>query len=281
MSIELPEARILAQQLDASLKGKTIKLFDLRDVERMMQIGFVNKNISDFEAIKDKTVESAKSRGNTIRVQLSDSMNLLIAPEYGGVITYLPEGGKPPKYHLKLEFNDGSILTTRITSMGVIKAVHDQDLSENYMYKRDFINGVSPDEPDFTYEWFKDTIGLENRQPKSLLVGKDSPIIGISNATFQDVIYRAGVHPKRKVSELSETELRALYEAIKTVTDERLKQKGKNQFKDILGVQGGYTPAMGPNMKDQNCPRCGSVIQKIAHGGGSVYLCPTCQPEMV
>ena len=90
MSIELPEARILAQQLDASLKGKTIKSFDLQDVERMMKIGFINKDLSEFEAIKGKTIESAKSRGNTIRVKLSDAMNLLIAPEYGGVITFLP-----------------------------------------------------------------------------------------------------------------------------------------------------------------------------------------------
>lgn len=279
MSIELPEARILAKQLDVVLKGKTIKSYDLRDVDKMKRIGFVNKNLQDFEVIKGKIVVSAVSRGNTIRVKLSDSMNLLIAPEYGGVITYLPEGGKPPKYHLKLEFSDGSLLTTRITSMGVIYTVDDEHISENYMYKRDFMAGVSPDESDFTWEWFKNTIGTENRQPKSLLVGKNAPIIGISNATFQDVIYRAGVHPKRKVSELSETELKALYNAIKTVIYERLKLNGKAEFKDIYGSQGSYIATMGSNMKNQRCPRCGSEIQKMAHGGGSVYFCPNCQPE--
>ena len=279
MSIELPEARILAQQLDSAIVGKTIKSYDIKDVERMMKIGFVNKDLSDYEAINEKTVESAKSRGNTIRVKLFDSMNLLIAPEYGGVITYLPEGGKLPKYHLKLEFTDGSILTTRITSMGVIKAVNDQDLSENYMYKRDFIGGVSPDESDFTWEWFKETIGSENRQLKPLLVGKEAHIIGLSNATFQDVIYRAGIHPRRKATDLAEKQLKDLYTSIKTVIAERLKKNGKHQFKDINGIQGTYIPAMGPNMKDQKCPNCGTAIQKIAHGGGSVYLCPSCQPE--
>ena len=279
MSIELPEARILAQQLDASLKGKTIKSFDLQDVERMMKIGFINKDLSEFEAIKGKTIESAKSRGNTIRVKLSDAMNLLIAPEYGGVITFLPRGGKPPKYHLKLEFSDGSILTTRITSMGVIYAVHDLGLSESYMYRRDFIGGISPDEPDFSWEWFKEAMGSENRQLKPLLVGKDAHIIGVSNATFQDAIYRAGIHPKRRASELSGKELLGLYEAINTVIDQRIKRSGKTKFKDIYGAHGNYTAAMGPNMKDQNCPRCGTAIVKLAHGGGHVYLCPSCQPE--
>ncbi|MBE0633410.1 hypothetical protein IH574_02470, partial [Candidatus Bathyarchaeota archaeon] len=98
MSIELPEARILAEQLEESLVGKVIEAYDLRDVERMMRIGFVNKDLSDFQPILGRSVESVVSRGNTIRVRLSDSMNLLLAPEYGGVITFV-DSGEAPKYH--------------------------------------------------------------------------------------------------------------------------------------------------------------------------------------
>lgn len=279
MSIELPEARILSNQLDTSLKGKTIRSFELQDVDRMMQIGFINKNLSDFDSISGKIVLGSVSRGNTIRVQLSESMNLLIAPEYGGVITYLSKGSKVPNYHLKLEFDDESFLTVRITSMGVIYAVHNQNLSQHYMYKRDFNRGVSPDEPSFSWEWFKDSIGSENKQLKPLLVGKDAYIIGVSNATFQDIIYRACIHPKRKASSLSEKELKELFEAIKIVINERLIKRGKTQFKDIFGVHGSYVAAMGPNMKELNCSRCGTAIQKLAHGGGHVYLCPNCQQE--
>ena len=279
MSIELPEARILAQQLDQAITGKTIKEYDLKDVERMIKIGFLNKDLSEFKPIKEKKVLSVTSRGNTIRVQLSDDMNILIGPEYGGVLTYLKTGGKVPKYHLKLVFNEGSILTTRITSMGLIYAVADNAITENYMYNRDFLGGVSPDEPDFKWEWFRETMGIENRQLKPLLVGKDAHIIGVSNATFQDVIYRAKIHPKRKASSLSENELRALYDAIKTVITERLEKQGKAKFTDIYGEKGGYIAAMGPNMKNQKCTRCGSAIEKLAHGGGSVYLCPVCQQE--
>jgi len=279
MSIELPEARILADQLDEALSGKTVESYDLKDVERMIRIGFLNKDISEFDILIGKTVEGAASRGNVIRIRLSGAMNLLLAPEYGGVVTFLPDGGKTPKYHLRLDFTDGSLLTTRITSMGLIYAVTDEKLPDSYMYKRDFLNGVSPDEPDYIWDWFKENFGELNRQPKPLLVGKDALLVGISNATFQDVIYRAGVHPKRRVSDLPEGQLRGLYDSIKLVIDERLRLRGKNQFADIHGEKGGYEPAMGPNMKDKNCPTCGTVVQKLAHGGGHVYLCPTCQPE--
>ncbi len=279
MSIELPEARILADQLDGALKGKTVDSYDLKDVERMMRIGFINKDVFEFDILIGKTVENATSRGNVIRVRLTDATNLLLAPEYGGVITFLPDDGKVPKYHLRLDFTDGSKLTTRITSMGLIYAVKDENLADSYMYNRDFLNGVSPDEPAYTWDWFKETLGGLNRQPKPLLVGKDAHLIGISNATFQDVTYRAGVHPRRRVSDLSDGELRELYDNIKLVIDERLRLKGKHQFVDIHGTQGGYIPSMGPNMKEKSCPKCGTKIQKLAHGGGHVYLCPTCQPE--
>jgi formamidopyrimidine-DNA glycosylase len=244
----------------------------------MMRIGFVNKDLSEFESITGKTVNDVVSRGNTIRVKLSGSMNLLLAPEYGGVISFI-QSGMAPKYHLKLAFRDSSRLTVRVTSMGVIYALPDEKLKDSYMYRRDFLGGVSPDAPEYTWEWFKKTVGSENKQLKPLLVGKDAHLIGISNATFQDVIYRAGVHPKRRASGLSESELRALYDAIKYVVDERLRLGGKDEFTDIPGVSGRYVSAMGPNMKDKTCPRCGSKIEKIAHGGGHVYLCPVCQAE--
>ena len=276
MSIELPEARILAEKLNETIVGKVIREYDLQDVDSMMKIGFVNNELSEFKPILGKTVESAASRGNTIKVKLTGSMNLLIAPEYGGVITYIEEGAIP-KYHLKLGFRDGSALTVRITSMGVIYAVHDEELEDSYMYRRDFLGGVSPDEPAFTWEWFNETFGSENKQLKPLIVGKDAHLIGLSNAAFQDIIYRAGLHPKRRASELTGTELHLLYDSIKFVVEERLKQGGKDDFTDIHGVQGRYVPAMGSNMNGKNCPRCGTKIEKIAHGGGSVYLCPKCQ----
>ena len=279
MSIESPEARILADQLDDALRGKTVESYDLKDVELMMRIGFINKDVFEFDILLGKTIKGATSRGNVIRVKFTNTTNLILAPEYGGVLTFLPTEGKVPKYHLRLDFTDSSKLTIRITSMGLIYALKDEKLADSYMYKRDFLNGVSPDEPEYTWDWFKETIGGLNRQLKPLLVGKDAPLIGISNATFQDVIYRACVHPKRKVSDLSEGELRGLYDNIKLVIEERLRLKGKHQFVDINGERGRYVAAMGPNMKDRSCPKCGTAIQKLAHGGGHVYLCPICQHE--
>jgi hypothetical protein len=48
MSIELPEARILAEQIDGELRGKQIKSCKLKDSERLQRIGFMNEDLAYF-----------------------------------------------------------------------------------------------------------------------------------------------------------------------------------------------------------------------------------------
>ena len=47
------------------------------------------------------------------------------------------------KYHLLIGFTDGSNLIVRLTSMGSICAVGEDKLQDNYMYKQDFLSGIS------------------------------------------------------------------------------------------------------------------------------------------
>jgi formamidopyrimidine-DNA glycosylase len=280
MSVELPEASILAGQLHEKLSEKRIASYDLRDYERMQKIGFINKDLRDYDRLVDGVVKSAVSRGNTIHIKLDNGMSLLIGPEYGGKVLYHagPEDTME-RYHLRVDFEDGTALTVRLTSMGIISAVDDDGLENSYLYRRDFSDKSSPIEPEFTFERFTELTSDRSRQLKQVLVGKEAVLVGLSNSAFQDVIYRAGLHPKRRASDLSEDERRALFDAINTLIGERLRLGGKDKFQDIYGEKGRYVPAMGPNMKGRDCPTCGTAIEKINHGGGQVYLCPVCQRE--
>ena len=277
MSVELPEAKILAEQMNQVLKGKKVASHEVMDSEKLQRIGFMNKDLADYDILDGETIMGAESGGNTVHVRLSGDANLVISPEYGGRVQYHEAGEKLPSYHLKLNFTDGSALTIRLTNMGVVSAVETGDLEKRYTYRRDFKGAASPDSPGFTYGYFRDVFSGQNRALKPLLVGKDAVVVGVSNSAFQDVIYRAGLHPKRKASSLTEDETRGLYNAVKALVEERLSLGGKDKWTDLHGGRGGYTPRMGPNMKDGGCPRCGAAIQRIAHGGGHVYLCPECQ----
>ena len=279
MSVELPEAKILAGQINEALIGKKVASHIVIDTERLQRIGFMNVDLAEYDILDGETILGAESSGNTVHLRLSGDANLVISAEYGGRVQYSEAGEKHPGYHLKLEFTDGSALTIRLTNMGVVSAAETRDLEKRYTYRRDFHGAVSPDGPGFTYQYFKEAFSSQNRALKPLLVGKDAVIVGVSNSAFQDIIYRAGLHPKRKASSLTEEETRGLYDAIKVLVEERLSLGGKNEWTDLHGRRGGYTPRMGPNMKERSCTRCGAAIQRIAHGGGHVYLCPVCQKE--
>jgi len=280
MSVELPEASILSRQMNSELQGKQIANYELRDYQKLQRIGFINKRIADFDKLTGGRVHSVFSRGNVIRVKLDNGMNLLLAPEYGGRILYHSKGSiAPAKFHLKLCFSDDTALTVALKGMGVIQALTDSELETSYVYKRDFLSTASSpiDEKEFAFEHFAKELTGKTVNIKSAIVGKDAVIVGLSNSAFQDVLYRAKIHPKRKASSLTENEKRALYDAVKLVIQKRVQSGGKNQFIDLYGKQGSYTPAMGPSMKGSTCPTCGTKVQKLSLGGGQIYYCPKCQ----
>lgn len=279
MSIELPEAKILAEQMNRELRGKSIKSYQLRDCERLQKIGFINKDPKSFDQLANREVKIVTSRGNAIRVELDKEMNIILCPEYGGEIFYHTNKRTiPEKFHLRIDFCDQTALTVRLTSMGGIRVLKDAELMSSYIFKRDFNSEIlSPTDENFTFKRFANLLATTNRALKQVLVGKDAVVVGLSNSAFQDIIYRAKLHPKRKASELDLNEQKALYDAIKLVLRKRIQLNGKNQFFDLYRNQGRYIPAMGPNMRKQNCPICGNPIVELSHGGGKVFVCSKCQ----
>jgi len=279
MSIESPEAKILAEQMNKELRGKRVRSCSLLDYDKLQRIGMMDRDLTSFDKLAGGRVEAVVSRGNTIRLKLDNGMNLILGLEYGGNILY--HGSQKTvatKFHLKVDFADDTAITVRLTSMGQISACGDHHLERSYVFRRDFNPDVdSPLDQRLTFGRLSQLLTDSNRMLKSVLVGKDAILVGLSNSAFQDIIYRARLHPKRKASELSEAERRALYDAINLVIGERIRLNGKEQFQDLYGNKGGYVPAMGPHMKQQSCPTCGNTVEKLSIGGGQVYFCRKCQ----
>ena len=279
LSIELPEAKILADQMNFELKGKRIERFCLQNCQKLQKIGFIHSDNKPFDQLLNREIVSVASRGNTILMKLDENLNLILNPEYGGEIFYhSSEATVPEKFHVRIDFSDKTLLTVRFTSMGGIRALKDSELANSYVYKRDFNQETpSPLDETFTFERFSELLASHNCALKSALVGKDALLVGLSNSAFQDIIYRAKLHPKRKASDLDSNEQRALWKSINLVLNERLRLNGKNQFFDLYQTPGRYVPAMGPNMRNKKCGICDSLVQELSLGGGKVFVCPQCQ----
>jgi len=74
----------------------------------------------------------------------------------GKVLYHSSQDSIPSKYHLKLEFEDNTLLTVRISFYGFILAVTDNELK-----KRKYLGklGLSPiDDNEFTFRAFNDIL---------------------------------------------------------------------------------------------------------------------------
>ena len=278
MSIELPEAKILTDQMNQQVLGKYVESCQTHESKGLQRIGMLESDLTVFNQLVGAKIEQAVSRGNVIVVKFDNKMDIVIGFEYGGELFYHKNSNDVSRFHLKINFTDNTALTIRLTGMGVIQLLKDDSLENSYVYKRDFdFTKLSSLDNDFTIQRFSKMFSQLNKALKTALVGKDAIVVGISNSTFQDILYRARLNPKRKASGLSEDEIQRLFDTIKFVVTKRIKLNGKEHFQDIYQKHGKYIPSMGPNMKDQKCPECGTTIQKLSYGGGHIYLCPSCQ----
>ncbi|MFW9980425.1 MAG: DNA-formamidopyrimidine glycosylase family protein, partial [Candidatus Thorarchaeota archaeon] len=224
MSVELPETQILAEQMMDTILEKKVKSINIQDSAKLQKIGFMNKKLKDYDRLAGCKVKSITFRGNVIRIQMNKKMNIVLCPDYGAMILFHNnEESLPKKYHFKAEFSDGTFLTIRQTGMGLVYSATDQEVKDLYVIKRDFSETPSPvGEHDFTFDRFSELIDAKGQNIKAAIVGKTAIVVGLSNAAFQEIIYKAGIHPKRNTSTLTNDEKHELYDSMKQILNSRI-----------------------------------------------------------
>ena len=133
---------------------------------------------------------------------------------------------------------------------------------------------------EFTFRYFKQHLdGFERREKDSIkkfmISGPSTP--GIGNGYLQDILFRARIHPKRIVADVSDSEARDLYDAIRETMNEAIELGGRYDERDLYNNPGGYKRILDSKAKGNPCPECGTPIEKIQYLGGASYFCPNCQ----
>lgn len=124
---------------------------------------------------------------------------------------------------------------------------------------------------------------LEGRRAavKTLLL--DQRILaGLGNIYADEVLFRAGVRPKRPGGEVSAQEIEALVAVVPQVLVEGLAMGGTS-LDDLAyllpdGQAGEYLDRLRVyGRTDQPCSVCGTPIERVVIGGRSSHFCPRCQ----
>jgi formamidopyrimidine-DNA glycosylase len=103
---------------------------------------------------------------------------------------------------------------------------------------------------------------------------------GVGNIYANDALFEARIDPRRKAKNLSEEEIRKLYDAILKVLKKGLESGGASElsFVNVLGQEGGYqNHFLVYGREKEPCRACKTPIQKIKLSGRGTYFCPSCQ----
>ena len=270
--IELPEAVVLAKQVTRTLHGKQIT----RAVANASphKFAWYTGDPADYQnLLAGRTIQDAAAYGNYVEIHTGDRLLAISTP-----MKYHEQDEKPPKKHqLYLEFTDRTALSCTVQMWGGLLCLprDAEGGSPDYLIAR---QKPSPLSDAFDRAYFH---RLVDRSSGALsakeLLATEQRIPGLGNGVLQDILWTARIHPRQKTGRLSELELDAMYDAVKRVLARMATQGGRDTERDLFEQPGGYRTILSKNTVGTPCPVCGTIIQKEAYMGGSIYFCGGCQ----
>lgn len=267
---ELPEIHNLAKQMNRKLRGLTIGSVEV------VQGKCLNVPVARFrKLLRGKTIGRVSSRGKWVFVRAEPDAWVLFSLGMGGDAFYhKPGAALPDKYQVRFGFTDGSALTVRFWWFGYVHAARDDELADHRMTASLGLDPLSKKE--FTRERFLELLRKRKGAIKSFLLDQ-TQIAGIGNVYVQDILFTAGLHPGRKIPDITIDERAKLYEAIIEQLSEATKMRGLAYERDLFGRRGRLKEFAVGYGEGRDCPRCGTTIEKIRTGSTASYICPACQ----
>ena len=275
--IEAPEARYLSEQLNRTVTGKKITYVFAQYTPH--KFAWFYGNPEEYpQLLVGKTINAANARGGMVEIKAED-VKLILTD--GVNLRYFSSGEKlPDKHQLLVGFEDESCLVASVRMYGGLWCFPEEGFNapisayyESAMSKPQVMSDA------FTLDYFMGLINADDAQKKTAkaFLATEQTIPGLGNGVLQDILYNAHIHPKTKISMLSETKREELYHQVKSTLQEIYERGGRSTETDLFGKNGGYVPYLSKDTAGTACPRCGETIKKENYLGGSIYYCSGCQ----
>jgi len=270
--LELPEVLTISQQLKEHIVGK--KITKVLPPSKAHKFCWYNGEPAEYDAaIKGCEVKSVEGFGIFVEITFSNGYKLCIND--GVNVRLMPSSEKSKNFQLLMELEDDLVLVFTVAMYGGI-FLHDGSYdNEYYLKSKQAILPFSKAFIEYYHKIFKES--KSNLSAKAFLATQQR-FPGIGNGVVQDILFEAGIHPKRKISSFSETDKDRLLENIISVLNEMTQKGGRDTEKNIFGEKGGYKVSMSKNTMGHSCLKCGGEIVKETYLGGSIYYCTQCQP---
>jgi len=271
---ELPEVETIKREFSRDLIGRIVKFVDVRTPS------VINVPPEQFEErVRGAEFIDVNRRAKYLVITLSHGYTMVIHLKISGQFLYVRPDMPVKKYtHVIFGLDDGRQL--RLGDVNSFASIQLMKSTEVVSYFAHLKLGPEPLNPSFDYDSFRARIRRHPRaRVKPLLIDQHF-VAGIGSIYADEILFYARVHPARKVSELTEDELRKIYDGIKRILPEAISHHGTTTrfYLDLHGHRGEHQNYLKVHAKTgRECEGCPGVVEKIELSGRGTYLCPSCQ----
>lgn len=269
---ELPELEVYAEGLRPLLAGRVLASVDVRHLRVLRR-----EAPRQFSArVTGQQIKGLVRRGKTLAVLLGSGDRLDIHLMLRGEIYYFAPGplGIVPQPVLTLRLDDGARLVLSDDHFNPMRPA-DPKMWVG-VNKKERI-GLDPLDPAFTPEALAALCRRHKILPVKALLCDQRWIGGLGNAYADEILWEAGIRPRRAASLMSEAEVRRLHAAVGSVLREAI-----GHLRELMKDR----PAGEPRREflkvhrrsGKPCPRCGGKIALEEFRDRPTNWCPACQP---
>jgi len=271
--LEIPEAIVLADQINQTVIGKTIT-HTIAAASPHKLAWFFEDPEHYPNLLNGKKLEHASAYGGRVEIE---AQGAIIHIGDGVGLRYHAAGEKRPvKHQLLIEFDDKTAISAIVAMYGGIWCFP-EGAFDNFYYQ------VAKEKPPvlsdlFDVEYY---LSLFNEATLKLsakaFLATEQRIPGLGNGVVQDILLNAKIHPKTKMNTLTDKQIETLFHSIKDTVKEMAADGGRDTERDFFGNPGGYMTKLSKNSLLLPCRNCGGHIKKETFLGGSIYYCQECQ----
>lgn len=272
--LELPEAAVVAQQINETVSGR--RIMNVIAAQSPHKFAWYYGEPEKYHGLlSGKTIGKAAGYGGMVEIEAEDAV--ILFGDGVGIRFHGYNESKPQKHQLLIEFEDFSCISASVQMYGGLWCFPKEENDNKYY--RVTKERPSPLSDSFNRRYFESLFDEKScRLSAKAFLATEQRIPGLGNGVLQDILYNAGIHPRKKMSSLTDGQLEILFNSIKGTLMEMSINGGRDTERDLYGCSGGYITKLSKNTAGKSCPACGSIIKKEAYMGGSIYYCEGCQP---
>jgi formamidopyrimidine-DNA glycosylase len=267
---ELPEVETIRRSLLPHVVGARVTRVSVRErrLRRPLQRDFAAR-------LRGRRIVELERRGKYLLFHLDDGRVLLVHLGMSGSLELVPPGRPPETHdHVAIALDGGIVLVFNDPRrFGLMRIARGDDLTELQQVGRDTLTAAPSVE-----EWRVLVRG--RRLPIKNLLMDQRVLGGVGNIYASEMLFQAGIRPRRRAASLRGQELARLSDAMRAVLEEAVGLGGSSisDYRDANGRPGTFQMRHAVyDRAGDPCRTCGAKIKRLVLSGRSTFYCPRCQ----